>query len=103
MTAVEPADIAGAQEALHYVGIGDIDPRILAAVLDADPSIAGTAKSWGWTDTEVREDVAAAVTCLLLGIGREEYRRLVHAGEREVTERLMAAHARWVAANPIAS
>ncbi|WP_433460633.1 hypothetical protein [Micromonospora sp. CA-248212] len=103
MTTVDPDDIAGAQEALHHVGLGEIDPRILAAVLEADPSIAGTAKSWGWTDTEVRDDVAEMVSRFLLGIAGEEYIARLRRGERELTADVRAAHDRWVAANPTAS
>ena len=100
MTEINDTDIDGAQEALDHVGISGIDRRILATVLHNNPSIVGDGYSWGWTDTVVREEVAEAVTCLLLGISVSEYESRVRRDESGLVAELMAAHARWVAANP---
>lgn len=102
MPAYDPAMLVDAQQMLEGLGAGAgrIDTRIIEAALNTEPGLYGTAIEWGWEDTEVRDDLSAAVACMLLGISREEYRRRCHEDELTLNADVLAAQRRWLAANP---
>lgn len=44
----------------YFTGF-DVDPRLLRQILDGHPGLIRQAAEWGWSDTEVREQLAGVL------------------------------------------
>ena len=85
MSAV-PADVFDAVEELDNVGLPGIDPGIVGEVLAKHPHLVHKANEWGWSDTEVRDDLFVSLWVHLTGGDPN-----VRVGQSERTEQIYAA------------
>jgi hypothetical protein len=89
------AEVTDAVQQLDDVGLPGIDSRIVAKVLAADPHLVHKAREWGWSDTEVRDELFVGLWSCLTGVDPR-----TQVGESERTGQIYAAQQVWLAANP---
>ncbi len=90
-----PAEVADAVQQLDDVGLSGIDRRVVAEVLAADPHLVHKAREWGWSDTEVRDELFVGLWSYLTGADPR-----TRVGESERTDQIYAAQQSWRVANP---
>lgn len=60
---MKPNDVAEAGRVLRtYVVDFEVDPRLLERLLADHLDLVGKATTWGWDDTEVREQLSSIVS-----------------------------------------
>ncbi len=89
-----PAEVADAVQQLDDVGLPGIDRRIVAQVLAANPHLVHKAREWGWSDTEVRDELFVGLWSHLTG-GDPRAR----VGESKRADQIYAAQQPWLVAN----
>lgn len=76
----------------------DVDPRLLRQILDGHPGLIGQAAEWGWSDTEVREQLAGLLAQALLRRPLPIYGTA--AADTSFGDDLRCAHDAWVRTHP---